>query len=74
MLLLYVRPLRLFLSFIVVLSQKVEMKNALQTKREAFALCVVHSALNSALLDYKKRMCPNDGTTNYAKTLNINAL
>jgi len=54
--------------------QKVEMKNALQTKREAFALCVIHSALNSALLDYKKRMCPNDGTTNYAKTLNINAL
>jgi len=50
------------------------MKNARDAKRHAFALCVVHSALNSALLDYKQRMCPNDGTTNYAKTLNINAL
>lgn len=50
------------------------MKNARDAKRHAFVLCVIYSAFNDALLDYKQRMCPNDATTNYAKTININAL
>jgi hypothetical protein len=37
-------------------------------------LCVVYSSLNSALIDYKQRMCGNDSSTNYAKTININKL
>ena len=51
------------------------MKNAKDAKRHAFVLCVVYSALNSALIDYKQRMCGNSTTkVNYAKTININSL
>lgn len=62
------------LNYICTLSQKEIIKNARDTKRHAFVLCVIYSALNDALLDYKQRMCPDSSTTNYAKTMNINTL
>lgn len=41
-----------------------------QTKRNAFMLCAAHRSINSALLDYKKRMC--DGQKiNYERTINV---
>ena len=53
--------------------------NTRQTKRNAFMLCAVHRAVNSALMDYKARMCfEADGTikqgvsfVNYNRTLNV---
>jgi hypothetical protein len=54
--------------------QKEEIRNARDAKRHAFILCVVYSAMNSALLDYKQRMCANNSATNYATTININKL
>ena len=49
-----------------------DIKNAREAKRHAFVLCVIYSAFNDALLDYKQRMCPDSSSTNYAKTININ--
>jgi hypothetical protein len=40
-------------------------------KRNGFTICTLHRALNSALLDYKQRMCADNPNTNYAKTLNV---
>ena len=31
-----------------------------QAKRNAFMLCTIHSALNAAMYDYKRRMCDDD--------------
>lgn len=42
-----------------------------QVKRSAFVLCVIHTALNAALLDYKTRMCKNFTNTNFDKSLNV---
>lgn len=39
------------------------------SQRDAFVICVVYRAMNSALEDYKNRMC-EPGTANYAKTQN----
>lgn len=50
------------------------MKNARNTKRNAFVLCAVHHALNAALTDFKKVMCAGNSSTNYNKELNLNKL
>ena len=42
-----------------------------QVRRSSFVLCVLHTALNAALLDYKTRMCHNDTNTNYEKSVNV---
>jgi hypothetical protein len=41
-----------------------------QAKRNAFMICTTHRAINSALTDYKKRMC-NEGNANYEKTVDL---
>ena len=52
--------------------EKVEFKGPKQAKRHAFALNVLHHSINAALVDYKQRMCPNQGRdANYDKTLNV---
>jgi hypothetical protein len=47
-----------------------EMK-PVKAKRHGFAVCTLHRALNSAILDYKQQMCASNPNTNYAKTLNL---
>ncbi|CAE7489782.1 unnamed protein product, partial [Symbiodinium microadriaticum] len=42
-----------------------------QVRRSAFVLCVIHTAMNAALLDYKSRMCTNSSSINYEKTVNV---
>jgi peptidyl serine alpha-galactosyltransferase len=42
-----------------------------EVKRSSFVLCVIHTAINAALLDYKTRMCQNVSNTNYEKTINV---
>lgn len=39
----------------------------LQSRRNAFMLCVIHRSFNSALEDYKAKMCQNE-SPNYSKT------
>mmetsp|Transcript_3116 Transcript_3116/g.4807 ORF Transcript_3116/g.4807 Transcript_3116/m.4807 type:complete len:502 (-) Transcript_3116:106-1611(-) len=42
-----------------------------QVRRSAFVLCVLHSALNAALTDYKEKMCTNTTHANYDKSTNV---
>ena len=44
-----------------------------QAKRHAFSLCILHRAINAALVDYKRRMCGPTDSISYEKTLNLNA-
>jgi peptidyl serine alpha-galactosyltransferase len=41
-----------------------------QAKRNAFMVCAIHRAVNSALIDYKQRMCGHN-ITNYDKLINV---
>jgi hypothetical protein len=50
-------------------NDKREDLNPQQVKRNAYILCIVYRSINAALVDYKQRMCQDDPTTSYAKTL-----
>jgi hypothetical protein len=44
-------------------------------KRNAFAICTLHRAINAAAVDYKKRMCDAKGIqANYDKSVNVHLL
>jgi hypothetical protein len=44
-------------------------------KRNAFAICTLHRAINAAAVDYKKRMCDTKGIhANYEKSVNVHLL
>ena len=34
-------------------------------------LCVIHQALNAAVLDYKSKVCSDPANVNYEKTVNL---
>ena len=47
--------------------EKQELKSR-QVKRNAYTLCVIHHAINAAMINYKKVMCSDNAQTNYNKT------
>jgi hypothetical protein len=42
-----------------------------QARRNAFALCVIHRAINDMIIDYRNRMCEPDQISNITKQLNL---
>merc|ERR1711998_283891 len=46
-----------------------EKLSRVQAKRNAFMICTTHRALNSAVIDYKQRMCGADA--NYERTVDL---
>ena len=42
-------------------------------KRNAYMICVIHRVINSALADYKTKMCGNDEDINLVKSLIVMA-
>ena len=66
-------PLDLHLSeYQIKQDEKVKFHGPKQAKRNSFALNVLHRSINSAVIDYKQKMCPNQGQdANYEKTMNV---
>ncbi len=62
------------LNLIRVFSFQKQKQNQRSAKRNAFVLCIVYDAINSALMHYKEKMCKGNPATNYEKTVNINNL
>ncbi len=54
--------------------KKVNYRGNKQAKRNAFALCVIHKAINAAVLDFKSKMCADDPRTKYNRVLNVAGL
>jgi hypothetical protein len=42
-----------------------------QARRNSFALCVIHNAINDMIIDYRKRMCQPHQLANNTKQLNL---
>jgi len=55
-------------------NKKESVNNARSMKRHAFTLCVIYNSINSALLDFKQKMCINNPNTNYNRTINVGML
>lgn len=49
-----------------------DMNKAVQVKRHAFTVCVIFTAINAAITDYKAKMCK--GNVNWEKTLNFDTI
>ena len=58
--------------FFLLIKQRESMKPKV-AKRNAYMICVIHRVINSALADYKKKMCGNDEDINLEKSLIVMA-
>lgn len=54
-----------------MLSEQKKTLTVKKAKRNAFMVCVLYEAVNSAMVDYKQKMCSGRNSTNYAKTFSI---